>query len=276
LRRSSLITQHAVAAALEALGEHAVKFQRGEQRLGILVCLMSGCVAYSRRFYEGVLEDPSTASPLLFPETVFNAPSSHLAAFLNSPAMSYTLVGDDSAFLQGLAVGAGWLVNDEVDGCLVIGAEELDWLVADAVKLFSRKTIYAGGAGGVYLRREASGAAAELVRITDAVPFNSKQSRRSAAMAVRAQLLPDEDQSLLCLGTQGLPSRDADELDAWQDWKGCRTAPKELLGEAFTASAAWQCVAACDQLSQEEFKTVNISVVGANQQAIGARFTRSD
>ena len=274
LRRSSVITQHTVAAALEALGDDAAKFQRGEQRLGILVCLMSGCVAYSRRFYEEVMNDPSAASPLIFPETVFNAPGSHLAAYLNSPGVSYTLVGDDSAFLQGLAVGAGWLLNDEVDGCIILGAEELDWLIADAMRLFARPTIQAGGAGAVYLRREKSASAVELAAITDAFPFSSGESRSRAAKAMRAQLPPAIGRDLLSLGTQGLPSSDADELEAWHDWNGSRVAPRQFLGAAFTASAAWQCVAACDMLARSEFEAANVSVVGVNQQAIGARFVK--
>jgi hypothetical protein len=275
LRRASVISQHSVAAALEALGGDAAHFQKGEERLGILVCLMTGSVTYSRRFYEEVMNDPYTASPLLFPETVFNAAGSHLAACLNSQGVSYTLVGDDSAFLQGLAVGAGWLLNNQVDGCLILGAEEMDWLVADALRLFTRQAVQAGGAGAVYFRREAAVSAVELAAITDAFPFSSAESRNRAARAIRAQLAPDTGRAILSLGTQGWPSADADELEAWRDWKGCRIAPKELLGEAFTASAAWQCVAACDALVRGEFEAANVSVVGANQQAIGVRFLRS-
>ena len=91
--------------------------------------MLAGLVTYSRRFYEEVLRDPATASPLIFPETVFNAPASHLAAYLGSTAPNCTLVGDDGMFLQGLALAAQWLMEDEIDGCVVIGAEELDWLV---------------------------------------------------------------------------------------------------------------------------------------------------
>ncbi len=62
-------------------------------------------MAYSRRFYEEVLRDPATASPLIFPETVFNAPASHLAAFLGTTAINYTLVGDEGTFLAGTRAG---------------------------------------------------------------------------------------------------------------------------------------------------------------------------
>src|SRR6266568_1887131 len=86
LRRTSPITQYAVAAALEALGNDAARVSGGSLRLGIIFCVMTGCVNYSRRFYDETLKDPATASPLVFPETVFNAPASHLAALLGTTA----------------------------------------------------------------------------------------------------------------------------------------------------------------------------------------------
>jgi 3-oxoacyl-(acyl-carrier-protein) synthase len=100
LRRANAITQFTIGAALEALGETASLVQSGAVRLGIVVGVMSGGVNYSRRFYEEIIRDPATASPLIFSETVFNASASHLAAFLNSNAICYTLVGDDGTFFR--------------------------------------------------------------------------------------------------------------------------------------------------------------------------------
>jgi hypothetical protein len=144
---------------------------------------MAGGVNYSRRFYEEVLQNPRTASPLIFPETVFNAPASHLAAFLGSEMISYTLVGDDGTFLQGVALAAQWLTDGKVDACLVIGAEETDWIVADAMKLFRRKTIHGAGAGAILLKKDSgSGAIAELVRHHRFVSIYAKPiSSRSGA-----------------------------------------------------------------------------------------------
>src|SRR5260370_40585763 len=48
LRRASPITHHAVAAALEALGEDAPKDGQFTRRLGVILCGMSGCIVYSR------------------------------------------------------------------------------------------------------------------------------------------------------------------------------------------------------------------------------------
>ena len=273
LRRASAITQHTVAAALEALGDDAARVQAGALRLGIVACTMSGSVAYSRRFYEEVLREPATASPLIFPETVFNAPASHLAAYLGTNGAGYTLVGDDGTFLQGLAMAADWLLNDHADGVVVVGAEEMDWIAADAMRLFHRSAIRGAGAGAVYLRREKPPAAcAELSAVTDSFLFTQNQNRTAAAQKMRAQLPAGRPGELLCAGTQNVSRTDAAENLAWRDWTGSRLAPKAVLGEAFLASAAWQCVAACAALAGGRFSIANVSVVGANQQAIGARF----
>jgi hypothetical protein len=267
LRRASAMTQHAVAAALEALGTDAMRVQTGELRLGIIVCMMAGGVAYSRRFYEEVLGDPATASPLIFPETVFNAPASHLGAYLHSPTINYTFVGDAGTFLQGMALAADWLDNGQADGCLVVGVEEMDWIVADAIRLFRRATIYAAGAGALYLKKNQP-AAVELAVITDSFTFTKKHSRSSAAKMMESQLPAGSINELFCV------SDDTNFVRV--GWPGQQTAPKVIVGEAFAASAAWQCVTACDVISCGKFTAANVSVVGANQQAVGARFERNE
>jgi hypothetical protein len=52
----------------------------------------------------------------------------------------------------------------------------------------------------------------------------------------------------------------------------CGGKMRKILGEAFVASVAWRCVAACESIRQKEFGTANVGVVGTNQQAIGSRF----
>jgi len=305
LRRANLIAQYTVAAALEAIGPDAARVQAGSLRLGIIVCVMAGCVTYSRRFCEETMNNPATASPLLFPETVFNAPASHLAAYLGATGASYTLVGDEGTFVQGVALAADWLVRDRTDACIVVGAEEMDWIVGDAMQHFRHRAIHSDGAGALYLKRGSrregcseirnsqslshpAGVAApdgantpvELACVTDSFLFTSNQSRNAAARAMRAQLLgaraelADDAKELLCLGTQRLARNDAAEAKAWEHWNGPRLTPKESLGEAFGASAAWQCVLACDALQHGGFSAANVSVVGTNQQAIGVRFLK--
>lgn len=273
LRRTSAITQYAVAAALEALGKDVAQFNQSTLRLGLVLCVMSGCVSYSRRFYAETLRDPGTASPLVFPETVFNAPSSHLAAILGTTAINYTLVGDPGTVLQGLALAAEWLNTEQVEAALVVGAEEMDWLTADAFRLFARRIVLSEGAGAIYLRREeADPPAVTLKAVTDAYLFTNESSRFEAAGKVRTALPAGLPADLLCDGLQDVLRLDGPEHHAWLTWTGPRLSPKRIFGEGLMAAAAWQCVAAVDALAQGRNAAANVSVVGCNQQAIGARF----
>jgi len=277
LRRTSPIAHYAVAAALEALGPDVAKVADGSLRLGIVLCVMTGCVNYSRRFYDETLKDPATASPLIFPETVFNAPSSHLASLLGTTAINYTLVGDPGTVLQGLALAADWLLSDRIDGCLVVGAEEMDWLTAEAVGLFAQGAQTSEGAGALYLRRDANqDQGVELREVTDCYLFSNHQNRAMASLRARAALRTNGGPDLLCDGLQGIPRLDRDEAGAWQDWQGARLSIKRILGEGLMAAAAWQCVAAVDALRQKKCSAAVVNIVGCNQQAIAAKFVRSE
>lgn len=253
LRRATAIAQYTVNAAIEAIGDDLSKIQSGDLRLGIIVCVLSGGINYTRRFFEEVLREPATASPLLFPETVFNSPASHLGAFFESSGINYTLVGDDGTFLQGMTLAADWFADGKTDACVVIGAEENDWVVSHALHLFKRKAIHAAGAGAIYLKNNSSANGIELAAVTDSFPFTQKQSRAHALEKVKAQLP-------LCAPEE------------WFDGEKM----KMILGEAFAASAAWQCVLACEAIRRNELRATNVEVIGANQQAIGARFTRTN
>ena len=274
LRRTSPITHYAAAAALEAVAGLRANAAAKNFRLGIVVCLQSGCVQYSCRFYDETLKNPATASPLVFPETVYAAPTSHVAALLENVVLAYSLVGDPSAFLQGVALGAEWLAENRVDACLVIGAEETNWIIADALRYWDRRAIVAAGAGALCLCRDAKlSIGVELSAITDAHTFSARLDRTQAAQAMRQQLGKNSVGELLCDGIGNSPRTDAAERAAWSDWTGSRISPKKIFGEGLMAAAAWQCVAACDAVAEKKFAAACVSLVGSNQQAIGARFT---
>jgi hypothetical protein len=269
LRRSSAITHYAAAATLEAIKNIPPDTSR---RIGLIVCLQSGCVQYTYRFFEEVLTNPATASPLLFPETVFAAPASHLAALLeNSPRVT-TLMGDPATFAQGLAVGADWLRQNYVDIAVVVGAEEINWLRASALWHLEHAAIISGGAGAVALSGDGSSSCGvELGLITQPRSYGAHWSRGRAAAAVRAEL-GGRDDDLLCDGLGNSPRVDGPETAAWRDWTGPRVSPKRIFGEGLMATAAWQCVIACAAVAKREHSSAIASLVGCNQQATGVRF----
>lgn len=279
LRRTSPITHYAASAALEAITAIPPETIQGA-RIGLIVALQSGCVQYSCRFYDEALKNPATASPVLFPETVYAAPASHIATLLKNVTLASSLVGDPSCFLQAVAQGAQWLAEERVDICLVIGAEEPNWITADALRYFDRTACISAGAGAICLCRDPRPSlGVELAAITDAHTYSTIKGRTRAATAMRNQLAGPSAHNgteLLCDGLANSPRMDSAELAAWRNWTGPRLSPRRILGQGLMAAAAWQCVAACDALANRRFKTANVSLVGFNQQAIGAKFVRPE
>lgn len=269
LRRTTPITSFAASAALQAIADAAADPKT--DRIGIILCVLAGCVQFTRRFYHETCTNPATASPLVFAETVFNAPSSHVAAVLPSSAINYTLLCDTSGYLEGIALAAEWLEKDLVDGCVVIGAEEIDWPTLDAFHLFSPRVVCSEGAGAVYVSNR--GGAVELTAITDPYIYATKSQKSDAAKTVRFDLAKQlTSNAILCDSLVGVKRYDAAEAEVWRDWTAARISPKTILGEGMMASAAWQCVAAIDALRQAQINSAIVSISGCLQQAVGASF----
>jgi len=272
LRRASGISQFALSAALEAL-ESAPGTALDATRLGIVTGTHTASIRYSERFFGEVLENPATASPMLFPETVMNAPASHMAAFLGCTGLCYSLVADQTAFVQALVVGCQWLVDERVDTCLVVGMDEAAWPLADALDHFAHGLPLSEGAGALLLARQPGTApAVELQCITDAHLYAAAATKEPAARAMRSQLPAESPGDLLVDSRCGTPRLDRAEDLAWADWHGARISPRFTLGEGLCAATAWQFVAARAALTRGWARAANISVVGANLQSVGARF----
>lgn len=269
LRRVSPISKFAVGAAIEALGsERMAKAAAGELRLGVVCALLNGCVNYSNRFFGEVLADPSVASPILFPETVFNAPSSHLSSLFNSTAPNDTILGDSAEIYTALEIATEWLLRGDCDGVLVVVPEEVDWLSAEALGLYSREAIPAEGAAAFYL--EAGGEGPQLLAIPDPVSLAPGSDRADALRAVLAAGgVVDDGRTLLADSRSGVARFDAAEDRAYEGWSGPRISVRETLGEAFGASSGLQVVAAIEHLRRGTAERAWIATLGGNEQAGG-------
>jgi hypothetical protein len=267
LRRVSPISKFAVAAAIEALGpDRAALAAAGELRLGVVCTLLNGCVNYSNRFFGEVLADPSVASPILFPETVFNAPSSHLSALFNSTAPNDTILGDSAEIFTALEIATEWLLRGDCDGVLVVAPEEIDWLSAEALGLYSRQAVPAEGAAALYL--EAGRGGPRILSIPDPVPLGPGGDRAEALRELmRAGGTIDDGRTLLSDSRSGVGRFDAPEDRAYAAWSGPRISVREILGDAFSAASGLQIVAAIEHLRRGNADRAWISTLGGNEQA---------
>jgi hypothetical protein len=274
LRRVSPVSKFAAAAAMEALGpERAAKVASGEIRLGVVCSLFNGCVNYSNRFFGEVLADPAVASPILFPETVFNAPSSHLSALFNSTAPNDTIIGDGAEIYTALEIATEWLLRGDCDGVLVVAPEEIDWLSAEGLRLYSDDAIPSEGAAALYLERGGEGP--QLLSVPDPVLLGPGVDRAEALKeSVSATGASDDGRTLLADSRSGVSGFDAPESEAFASWSGPRTSVKPVLGDCFGTSAGHQLVAAVERLRRDDADEALVVTLGGNEQVGACRLGR--
>jgi 3-oxoacyl-(acyl-carrier-protein) synthase len=255
LRRSGTLSLLAAAAGFDALADAGVKPGGGSShRIAVVFAICSGGVNYTRRFYhEIVTQGANAASPLLFPETVYNAAASHLAALLNVDGQSYTLVGDSSVGLSALHLATELLImQPELDHCLVVGTEEADWVLADAFaswrmatnedqfEVYGRTcgTIFAEGAAAVLIGRSG---VLEISRSSPGRPFFSVRDSESVGAELFGSVLAEESPEIIVSSANGTF---ADEVERKVFGKLFPSvpvyAPKPAVGEALGASALFQ------------------------------------
>jgi 3-oxoacyl-(acyl-carrier-protein) synthase len=261
LRRASAISRFAAAAGLDALAEARSTIGGIDvERMALVFAVSNGGVVYTKRFYHSVVEfGAQSASPLLFPETVFNAPASHLAAILGIAGASYTLVGDGAVGALAIKMASDLLDTEAFGLCLVVGAEEADWLLCDAyhkwrllkneppIELFCdppRGMILSEGAGAVLLARRGT------VQI-DAIDAGGNFSeRRKANEIVRRILHGLADEGACIIASANGTFVDLAEREAIEhELPGALVySPKAALGESVGASAIWQVIVAAQSL----------------------------
>lgn len=182
MRRASPITYfliEAVSQTLEAAGDI------DRSRIGIVTTFFLGCLDYSVKFYRQITrEGRRFGSPVLFPETVFNSPLSHVVATLGLGGPVYSLIGDKAAWLAGLRTAQCWLANGDCDHVIIAGAEEFEPHELDALHaggLLRHPLAPCEGAAAVLLGRGPDGADAAISGFADGFTFRDKRGAETAA-----------------------------------------------------------------------------------------------
>jgi 3-oxoacyl-(acyl-carrier-protein) synthase len=270
LRRASAISRFAAVAGLHALESAGLKLKsQNAERIALVFAISNGGVVYTKRFYHQIVgTGAQSASPLLFPETVFNAPASHLAAILGVTGATYTLIGDGAVGLTAITMAEQLMANEGLDYCLVVGSEEIDWLLCDAyrrwrllraappIEPFStqhRGMILSEGAGAIVLARNG------FVTIERAHP-GGHFGRRAEAGKTLQRILCDlrEPQVDFVISSANGTFVDQAEWEALQDVvpNALIYTGKPALGESVGAAGLWQIILAAQALRSKEIAPV--------------------
>jgi 3-oxoacyl-(acyl-carrier-protein) synthase len=270
LRRASVISRFAAAAGLEALQSAGVKVDsQNAERIALVFGISNGGVIYTKRFYRDVIEaGAQSASPLLFPETVFNAPASHLAAILGVTGTTYTVVGDGAVGLLAIKMAEDLMANEAFDYCLVVATEEVDWLLCDAysrwrllrsappIEPFNKQRrgmILSEGAGAILLARDGT------ITIEHAHPGGNYANREGAPEILERMLrdMGETDIDLVISSANGTFIDQAERRALQQIIPDAITyTPKPALGESVGASGLWQVIVGVQALRQGEIPPV--------------------
>lgn len=265
LRRSSAISRFAVVAGLGALADAGITLDAAAaERTAVIFAISNGGVVYTKRFYHEVVESGAqAASPLLFPETVFNAPASHLAAILGITGASYTLVGDAAVGLLAIKMAEDLMLDPGLDRCLVVGSEEADWLLCDAYRRWrlvrnapplepfsrpARGMILSEGAGAVLIQRDAP---VWLEKVHPGCNFERQEDAARCVSATFADLKPEDD-NLIVASANGTFVDQAERMAILAHCAQAPVyAPKGALGESVGAGSIWQVIAAVQALKTQ-------------------------
>ena len=270
LRRASMISRFAAAAGLEALKAAGVKVDsQNAGRIALIFAISNGGVIYTKRFYRDVVEmGAQSASPLLFPETVFNAPASHLAAILGVTGTTYTVVGDGAVGLLAIKMAEDVMTDESLDYCLIVGTEEVDWLLCDAYRRWrllrsvppiepfgkqKRGMILSEGAGAILLARGGP------ITIERAHPGGC-YGKRGGVEEILTQILRDLSQTEIDFVVSSANGTFIDRaeqgaLEQVMPHALVYTA-KPALGESVGASGLWQVILGAQALRHGELPPV--------------------
>lgn len=261
LRRASAISYFAVAAGLAALADAGIEMTPElAARTAVVFAISNGGVIYTRKFFDQIVKQgANAASPALFPDTVYNAPASHLAALLGIDGASYTLVGDASVGMSALHFGAQLLATGDIEQVVVVGAEECDWILCAAYADWRlARTPLAEGAAAVVLRREGRW----RVRTHPGAPFARQREAGGALAGVLADFAGAKVERVVASGNGTFIDRAEAAALAAHFPNVPVLAPKKSLGESPGAGALMQTVAAALTGG-----CALVTVVGFNQQA---------
>ena len=274
LRRSSSITKFSMAAALEALEQAGFPNAQGAGRLGIIQLMFNGCVQFSGRFYHEVVETPALASPLIFPETVYNAPASHVAAYLGVDGPATTLIGESSAIMEAVRMAQTWLTQDLVDHVLVIGAEECDWLGAEATNYYHPDLKATEGAGALLLRLsdESSASVGRLtLSYTPALAFHTEAEKAAHLQHLATQ--PQFNRPVHISGQSGIALLDQSETTAKESSADTTSTPPE--GSADTNATSPEGSADIRFAASQPVRPIRSSAATPPEGNVDIRFTAS-
>lgn len=305
-------TQFLLGASVLAL--HAAGLTGDDTRadeLGVTIgCNLVGLQSTADYDYTALSEGPVCTSPMEAPNTLANAPASHLAIRLKARALNTTIASGQCAGLDALGYAARAMREGRAHQIVAGGVEELSlaalWVYSKTGILDHTRPANAGypfetssrgclpgeGAAVVVLERQEEALArgarplAVLAGWSSAfAPAPELETRarvlhRTALQALQASGLSAEDVDVVVSGANGVPEQDQAEAQALRQLLAENprvrvTAIKGTLGETYGAGGMFQTLAATCMLEHGLVPPTISHEYAASSLASGLRTTRT-
>jgi 3-oxoacyl-[acyl-carrier-protein] synthase II len=126
-RRMSNTSRMAVAASIEAIKDSGLFLEDMDRdKISIIMGTADGCSSHVENFYMSLLKNgPRGTQPFYFPETVPNAPASHIAMFHNITGPNSTFSQNMISAENAILFARNLLTLRQTDIALVGGADEI-------------------------------------------------------------------------------------------------------------------------------------------------------
>ncbi len=279
LRRSSIISHLAVSASVDAVASARLE-PDALKRTALVFASSDGGVVYTRKFFAEIVERGEGAgSPLLFPETVYNAPASHIAARLGLECEVLTLVGDAAAGLSAVQTACELIAAGEAESCVIAAAQELDWITCEAYRRWgliqdgsNSACIFSEGAAAIVLTGKPN--ACRILATHPGYSYSTEAEADKKFETMLTELLQRAPVDLFVSCASGtrfdLPERKciAKHLPSARI-----LTPKSVLGESFACSTLQQIITGVLALEESGGGNALVVTTGYNRQVAGLILT---
>lgn len=233
-RRAADISKNALIAVSSALKDSGIE-SIGDEDSALVVGVTHGAINYSQQYHRSLLEGEEDVSPLLFSDSVLNAPAGNGSICFDIKGAVHTVVGDITASIKAVMLACGKLKAGSVSRSIVVSAEEINELT-----FFCRtrlgETDLSEGAGALVIENAVHSAAPYCTISGYASYFNAVDPGNSLEQAVERALImadisKDELDFAFVDGFRGKADQYLNDIPTGSTAR--------FMGNAFNVTAAW-------------------------------------
>jgi len=273
LRRAGRLSQFAWAAVQDAIADAGKEWTPEEARRTALIFLsMHGGICHTIRFFEDIAKaDTAAGSPIFFPETVYNAPPSHIAAHLGIDGMLTSLVGNSSAVGAAFCTAEDWMDAGICEQCLIVAAEEIHPLLQNGygyLRLGGHRfgvPAFSDAAAAILIGRHTKGS---TIHAHPGIAVRKDSHLLPSLRKLFEETVKGKNPEIILTSALGSTLRIYEWTAVTQLWPtAVLLYPKNELGESFAASSLGHVVLGEALIRQGKISSVLISLIEPSGQA---------